>query len=83
MYKNHSKNTSDFFKHYWLDVIATIPIGLILIVFQSFTGGAGVEIFKIIKLGRIGKYARSSQLIKEFKAAGHLKTESRKFEKEL
>jgi len=84
-----SLNWSDFFKHYWLDVLATIPFGIIM----SYIGPAKDLTFGMtnaLKWARAGKLAaatkiqkisRVSKIGKEFKAAAHLKQESDDYQK--
>lgn len=78
----------DFATHCWLDVLATIPFGLLA------SGLAGVaaanpsfEVLKFLRLtrmtqlGRVQKISRVSKISKEFKAASHLKKEGEDYKR--
>ncbi|USN44486.1 MAG: hypothetical protein H6500_01405 [Candidatus Woesearchaeota archaeon] len=86
---NHSEGWGDFFKNNWLDILATIPFGLIGWAFAgaSSTLGPRLEILKwtrFAKLSRVGKLTRISKISKiskEFKAAAHLKKEREEYRK--
>lgn len=80
-----SSDAKYFFKHYWLDVLATIPFGL----FASVIGPAATG-FNVLKLAsasklaavtKLQKVSRISKISKEFKAAAHLKEESDNYQK--
>ncbi|MDA3855437.1 MAG: hypothetical protein PF569_04210 [Candidatus Woesearchaeota archaeon] len=67
-----SNGPKDFFMHNWLDVLATIPFGLIangLVTFEV------LKLARLTKLLRVQKISRISKISKEFKAASHLKKE--------
>ena len=83
-----SSDAKYFFKNYWLDVLATIPFGLIAGFFGP--GAVGINAFNALKLASAGKLAattklmkvsRISKISKEFKAAAHLKEESEEYQK--
>lgn len=80
-----SPDTKYFLKHYWLDILATIPFGMI-----SALIGANYSVLNALKWARAGKLAaatkvqkaaRISKISKEFKAAAHMKQESEKYQK--
>lgn len=77
---NHHSGASDFFKHCWLDVLATIPFGLI-------GGSPAFEILKWSRVARLGaiskaqKLSRVSKISKEFKAASHLKKDGDEYKR--
>lgn len=80
--RKESQNTSDFFRNNWLDILATIPFGLI-----ASGLGPTFEILKLAKLtkltaiSKVQKVSRISKIGKEFKAASHLKKESENYKK--
>lgn len=75
-----SSGAKDFFRHNWLDVLATIPFGLI-------TGSPTFEILKwtrfakLTTLAKAQKLSRISKISKEFKAASHLKKEGDEYQR--
>ncbi len=77
-----SDGAGDFFRNNWLDVLATIPFGLLA---QGL--GPTFEILKLAKLAKlttvskISKVSRVSKIGKEFKAASHLKKEGAEYNK--
>lgn len=79
---NESDSGKDFFANNWLDVLATIPFGLI-----AAAAGPSFEILKLVKLtkltaaSKISKVSRITKISKEFKAAAHLKKESDAYKK--
>ena len=80
--RNESDSWGDFFKNSWLDILATIPFGLI-----AAASGPSFEILKLAKLSKltsvskIQKVSRVAKISKEFKAAAHLKKESDDYKK--
>jgi len=77
---NKSEGLGDFFKHNWLDVLATIPFGLITGL-PTFEVLKLSRISKISKISKIQKASRISKISKEFKGAAHLKNESEEYQK--
>ena len=84
----HSNGGKDFFKHNWLDVLATIPFGLI----AFYLGGIDPKspAFAILKwlrvarlsgISKLQKISRISKISKEFKAAAHLKREGEEYQR--
>lgn len=77
---NHHSGFKDFMRHCWLDVLATIPFGLL-------SGSPKFEILKLSRLtkltalSRAQKISRISKISKEFKAAAHLKKEGEEYKK--
>jgi len=78
-----SDGAKDFFKNNWLDVLATIPFGLIAQSLATFNNV--FKIFRATKLvstaSKLQKASRISKISKEFKAASHLKKEGAEYEK--
>jgi hypothetical protein len=81
LYKE-SENFKNFLGHNWLDILATIPFGLIM--------GLGSPLTQWLKIGRalklsqatkLTKAAKVSKIGKEFKAAAHLKKESEEYKR--
>lgn len=74
--KKESSSWSDFLAQNWLDLIATIPFGIISYLIGgsifSNTGNA----LKLVKLQKLSKATKISKITKEFKAASKLKKES-------
>lgn len=68
-----SNGVSDFFKNNWLDVLATIPFGLVANGMMTFQI---LKLAKISKILKVQKISRISKISKEFKAASHLKKEA-------
>ena len=79
---HQADSVKDFFANNWLDVLATIPFGLI-----ATAMGPSFEILKLAKLSKLSsaskmsKVSRISKISKEFKAAAHLKKESESYKK--
>jgi len=78
-----SSGPKDFFQNNWLDVLATIPFGLIA---QSLsTINNAFKILRVTKLAstasKLQKASRISKISKEFKAASHLKREGEEYKK--
>jgi uncharacterized membrane protein len=77
---NQHTGFSDFIKHCWLDVLATIPFGLLV-------GSPAFEILKWARVSRLGtiskaqKLSRVSKISKQFKAASHLKKEGDEYKR--
>ena len=69
-----SDSFSDFLKKNYLDIIATIPFGLI---FSSPVG----ELLKAFRVFRLAKLSRIGKITKEFKAAAVLKKKSEDYKK--
>lgn len=83
LYRLWEKSTGvkDFFEHNWLDVIATIPFGLIGAL-SSWTVLNALKWARIAKyLDSASKFSRASKITKEFKAASHLEKESEEYKK--
>lgn len=87
---NRSDDAKDFFKHNWLDVLATIPFELIAFAVGAFQPPKTAQAFGIVKwfrvakltgVARVQKISRISKISKEFKAASHLKKESEEYKK--
>jgi hypothetical protein len=83
---NNADGLGDFFKSSWLDVLATIPFGLIAVALGLVGGSfASLELVKWLRVGKLSrvsklqKLSRVSKLSKEFKAASHLKKESKSY----
>lgn len=75
-----SSGGKDFFKHNWLDVLATIPFGLIPVFFNYKVFNA-LKWARIFRLTKLQKATKISKISKEFKAAAHLKKESEEYQK--
>jgi len=77
-----SDGMKEFFGNSWLDILATIPFGLIAVA-----AGPSFEILKLAKLtkltsvSKVSKVSRISKISKEFKAASHLKKESEEYKR--
>ncbi len=78
-----AEGVKDFFVSSWLDILATIPFGLIassLATFNNF-----FKIFRVTKIvstaSKLQKASRISKISKEFKAASHLKKEGEEYNK--
>ena len=69
-----SKSFSEFLSTYYLDIIATIPFGLI---FSSPFG----ELLKAFRVFRIAKLSRIAKISKEFKGIAILKKKSDNYNK--
>lgn len=67
-----------FLKEGWLDLLATIPFGLIG---YALGGSLGLGGLSILKIARVEKLMKASKIGKEFKAASHLKKESEEYKK--
>lgn len=85
---NNADGLGDFFKNNWLDVLATIPFGLISALLGLVGGSfASLELVKWLRVGKLArvsklqKISRISKVAKEFKAASHLKKESEEYKK--
>ena len=81
-----SSDAKYFFKHYWLDILATIPFGLL----ATILGTPNYSILSALKWTRFSKLATGTKLVKvsriskiskEFKAAAHLKEQSDEYQK--
>ncbi len=72
-----SNGVKDFISHNFLDILATIPFGLIAST-PSFEILKGVRVTKLLKLQKASKISKIS---KEFKAAAHMKKESEEYQK--
>jgi magnesium-transporting ATPase (P-type) len=78
---NRHDGFKDFMAHCWLDVLATIPFGLIA------GGGTAFEVLKLTRVSKIAllskaqKASRISKISKEFKAASHLKKEGEEYKR--
>lgn len=86
--KMKSSGWKDFFVHNWLDVLATIPFGLIAYGLSGIKpDSVAFEVLKLTRLsklstlGKLQKASRISKISKEFKAASHLKHESEEFKR--
>jgi hypothetical protein len=81
---HESATPKEFFKKNWLDVLATIPFGIMGQVFQQLTA---FNVLKWAKAGRLAsmtkvqKLTRASKITKEFKAASHLKKEGEEYKR--
>lgn len=78
---NRHDGAKDFFKHCWLDVLATIPFGLIAGVGAQFEILKWTRVARLTSLGRVQKISRISKISKEFKAASHLKKEGEDYKR--
>jgi hypothetical protein len=76
-------NYKEFLIKNWLDILATIPFGLLLQVNSPLT--QIVKWGRVAKMGsgaaKIAKASRVSKIGKEFKAAAHLKSESEEYQR--
>ena len=79
LWRQHS-GLKDFFAHCWLDVLATIPFGLIASA-PTFEVLKWARIARLSTFGKAQKISRISKISKEFKAASHLKKEGDEFKK--
>ena len=88
--RRNSKDTKEFFKKNWLDILATIPFGLMSMIATN----SARYTFEILKLSRVQKLTRLQKtarllkasraskvgkISKQFKAAAHLRKESEKY----
>jgi len=79
--RGQASSNMDFLRQNWLDILATIPFGLIA------HAGATFEVLKLTRLQKISKIAKFnraskvSKIAKEFKAASHFKKESDEYKK--
>ncbi len=85
VYKD-SNGVVDFLKKGWLDILATIPFGLISYIFfdtSSYVSAINTvaKSSRVVKLIKLSKAAKISKISKEFKAASHLKKESEEYKK--
>jgi hypothetical protein len=78
----------DFFSHSWLDILATIPFGLLAAMFSTIAPGSAwfqilkwTRFSKLSNLGKAQKISRVSKISKQFKAASHLKKEGEEYQK--
>lgn len=80
-----SNDLKDFVKKNWLDVLATIPFGLMAQVatptFEILKLSKFSKLSKLSKTAKLSKAAKVSKLSKEFKAASHLKKEGEDYNK--
>ena len=79
-----SSDAKDFFARNWLDVLATIPFGIMGHVFQSLTAFNALKWAKVGRLAsvsKVQKMSRASKITKEFKAASHLKKEGQEYKR--
>ncbi len=79
LWRNHA-GAKDFFTHCWLDVLATIPFGLIAQV-PTFEILKWSRLAKLSALSKAQKVSRISKISKEFKAASHLKKEGEEYQR--
>ena len=85
--RQKAENWGDFFKHSWLDIVATIPFELFALLLAGVDPSTAnrfaiLKWFRITRLARgakLANVARVSKITKEFKAAAHMKKESDKF----
>jgi len=80
LYKE-STGMKAFLKGNWLDILATIPFGLIAQGMVSFEVLKLARVSRLLKLTRVQKVSRISKISKEFKAASHLKKESEEYQR--
>lgn len=87
LWRNHD-GAADFFKHCWLDVLATIPFGILAWFFASvdpntfwFQMLKWTRFSRLNALSKAQKISRISKISKEFKAASHLKKEGEDYRK--
>lgn len=80
---NKSEGFGDFMSNNWLDVLATIPFGLIASALASVKSSSPMfeivkwlRIAKVSRVSKLQKLSRVSKISKEFKAAAHLKKEA-------
>lgn len=78
----------DFMKKGWLDVLATIPFGLIAGALAGVPASSPafeivkwLRVSKVTGVSRLTKVSRVSKVSKEFKAASHLKNEGEEYKK--
>ncbi len=76
-----SEGAKDFIVHNWLDVLATIPFGLIASIGPRFEILKWTKIAKLTAIGKVQKASRISKISKEFKAASHIKKEGDEYKK--
>jgi len=83
-----SSGPKDFFKNNWLDILATIPFGLIASALAGISQSSpAFEILKFLRVAKVAqvqklqKISRISKVSKEFKAAAHLKRESDEYKR--
>lgn len=69
---------ADFCKENWLDILATIPFG---IMFSTMTSFNILKLAKVAKLTSVTKVSRVSKITKEFKAASHMKNEGEEYKR--
>jgi len=76
-----SENAKSFWKNNWLDVLATIPFGLIASASASFGILKWAKLSKLSAATKLQKASKISKISKEFKAASHLKKEGEEYNK--
>lgn len=83
-----SESVGHFFMHNWLDVLATIPFGILAYFIASadpntywFQMLKWTRFSKLSTLAKAQKVSRISKISKEFKAASHLKKEGEDYQK--
>lgn len=75
-----SSGAKDFFSHNWLDVLATIPFGM-LATLANYSVLNGLKWARVLRFTKLQKASKISKISKEFKAASHLKNESEEYQK--
>lgn len=79
---NKSESAKEFFLNSWLDILATIPVGLLL-----GSSSTSTQILKLTKFARLSsmmkvqRISRISKITRQFKAASHLKKEGEEYQK--
>lgn len=79
LWKQHN-GFKDFMTYCWLDVLATIPFGL-LVSSPTFEILKWTRLARLNALSKAQKISRISKISKEFKAASHLKKEGEEYKK--
>lgn len=84
----HAEGAKDFFAKNWLDVLATIPFGLIATWIGTLDPQSPTfavlkmsRLSRLTKASRLQKISRISKISKEFKAASHLKKEGEEYQR--
>lgn len=87
-----SDGMKDFVDHNWLDILATIPFGLIGLALGTYIDRGALQgpfqgVLKLFRISRLSGLARTqkvtrvSKIGKQFKAASHFKKESEEYQK--
>ncbi len=82
--RKKSKDWKIFFKYCWLDILATIPFGLMgSRVFEITKIVRLNKIFKLTRASKITKISRIAKISKEFKPIANFERESLNYSKKI